>query len=258
LLELPLGANGHDALRISTITVLVLIISCIIWAVASIAARTIARPESPLVWSGMQMICGGIAHSLTAFATGEFHRIPWTNLPLRNVWSLAYLVVFAWSARPATQVAPPHRAAAPAGPTFVGAVTCQSCHRQEHDTWKSGRHSRMLQPATAASVKGDFSKETITLKGQRYRLRAAGGEYFITESFLTGKPQEHKIEYTLGSRRIQHFLTTIENGWMVILPPSWDVQRQEWFDNMEIVRPDERVEKLVQLWNRNCVGCHVS
>ena len=172
--------------------------------------------------------------------------------------TLAYLVVFAWSARPATQVAPPHQAAAPAGPTFVGAATCQSCHRQEHDTWKSGRHSRMLQPATAASVKGDFSKETITLKGQRYRLRAAGGEYFITESFLTGKPQEHKIEYTLGSRRIQHFLTTIENGWMVILPPSWDVQRQEWFDNMEIVRPDERVEKLVQLWNRNCVGCHVS
>jgi len=143
-------------------------------------------------------------------------------------------------------------------PTFVGAATCQSCHREEHDTWKSGRHSKMLQPATPAAVKGDFSNESVTLKGQRYRLREVNGEYFITESFLTGKPQEHKIEYTLGSRRIQHFLTTIENGWMVILPPSWDVQRQQWFDNMEIVRPDEHVEKLVQHWNRNCVGCHVS
>jgi len=116
----------------------------------------------------------------------------------------------------------------------------------------------MIQAATPASVKGDFSKDTLTLKGRRYRLRAANGEYFITESFLTGKPREHKIEFTLGSRRIQHFLTTIENGWMVILPPSWDVQRQQWFDNMEIVRPDEHDDTLIQLWNKNCVGCHVS
>jgi predicted CXXCH cytochrome family protein len=172
--------------------------------------------------------------------------------------TLTCLLTIAWSARTASQSVLPAAPRTPQGTAFVGAATCQSCHRQAHDTWKSGRHSKMIQPATPAAVKGDFSKDAITLKGQRYRLRAANGEYFITESFLTGKPQEHKIEYTLGSRRIQHFLTTIENGWMVILPPSWDVQRQEWFDNMEIVRPDERVEKLVQLWNRNCVGCHVS
>ena len=83
-------------------------------------------------------------------------------------------------------------------------------------------------------------------------------QYFITESYLTGKEREHRVEYTLGSRRIQHYLTTIENGWIIVLPPSWDVQRQEWFDNMEIVRPDENDQKLVQQWNKNCVGCHVS
>ena len=58
-------------------------------------------------------------------------------------------------------------------------------------------------------------KTRVTLKGRRYRLRAANGEYFITESFLTGKAREHKVEYTLGSRRIQHYLTTIDNGRMV-------------------------------------------
>jgi predicted CXXCH cytochrome family protein len=172
--------------------------------------------------------------------------------------TLACLMTIAWSARPGTQPAQPPSAQPAQSATFVGATTCQSCHRQAHDTWKSGRHSKMIQPAGPASVKADFSKDTITLRGRRYRLRAANGEYFITESFLTGKPREHRIEYTLGSRRIQHFLTTIENGWIVILPPSWDVQRQQWFDNMEIVRPDERDETLVQLWNKNCVGCHVS
>lgn len=94
MLLLKLGSNGHDELRIDTVTVLVLVTSCFIWAIASIAARTIARPESPLVWSGMQMICGGIAHALTAAATGEWMRVPWAELPQRNVWSLAYLIVF--------------------------------------------------------------------------------------------------------------------------------------------------------------------
>jgi predicted CXXCH cytochrome family protein len=172
--------------------------------------------------------------------------------------TLACLLTIAWSARPGTPPAQPPTTETPQSATFVGAATCESCHRQAHEAWKSGRHSKMLQPATAASVKADFSRDTVTLEERRYRLRAANGEYFITESFLTGKPREHKIEYTLGSRRIQHFLTTIENGWMVILPPSWDVQRQQWFDNMEIVRPDEHGNTLVQLWNKNCVGCHVS
>jgi predicted CXXCH cytochrome family protein len=116
----------------------------------------------------------------------------------------------------------------------------------------------MIQPATPDSVIADFSKESVTLKGQRYRLRMANGEYFISESYLTGKEQEHRVEFTLGSRRIQHYLTTIERGAVIVLPPSWDVQRREWFDNMEIVRPDENDQKPVQQWNKNCVGCHVS
>jgi predicted CXXCH cytochrome family protein len=45
---------------------------------------------------------------------------------------------------------------------------------------------------------------------------------------------------------------------MIVLTPSWDVQRREWFDNMEIVRPDEDNRTPVQQWNKNCFGCHVS
>lgn len=94
LLKFPLGGNGRDELRIDTITVLVLLASCFIWAIASIASRTIARPQSPLVWSGMQMICGGVAHALTAGVTGEWLRVQWAALPARDLWSLAYLIAF--------------------------------------------------------------------------------------------------------------------------------------------------------------------
>jgi predicted CXXCH cytochrome family protein len=143
-------------------------------------------------------------------------------------------------------------------PGFVGAAACESCHQRTHDTWKSGRHSKMVQPATTASVKGDFSKGRVTLRGSAFRFRVEGGQFFITESFLTGKQQEHRVEYTLGNRRIQHYLTTLDDGWIIVLPPSWDVQRREWFHNVEIVRPDEDAKKLVQQWNKSCVGCHVS
>ena len=142
--------------------------------------------------------------------------------------------------------------------TFVGAETCATCHKEKYDTWKRGRHSKMLQPATPASVVGDFGAARVTLRGRTFKLREANGQYFITESYLTGTEQEHRVEFTLGSRRIQHYITTIDRGRMIILPPSWDVQRRQWFDNMEIVRPDEDDRLPVQQWNKNCFGCHVS
>jgi HEAT repeats/Cytochrome c554 and c-prime len=142
--------------------------------------------------------------------------------------------------------------------TVVGAAVCGSCHQDVHAEWKGGRHSKMIQPATAASVRGDFSQSQVTLHGQPFQLREDHGAFFITESNITGRPREHRVEYTLGSRRIQHYLTTIENGRIIVLTPSWDVTRRTWFDNMEIVRPDEDDRTPVQQWNKNCVGCHVS
>jgi len=141
---------------------------------------------------------------------------------------------------------------------YVGAKACESCHRQVHDTWIAGRHSKMIQPATAATVKGDFSKSGETLQGRRYGFRVVDGQYFITESELSGKPQEHRVEFTLGSRRVQHYLTTIDNGRIIVLAPSWDVQRGQWFHNVEIIRPDEDDRQVVQQWYKSCVGCHVS
>ena len=176
-----------------------------------------------------------------------------------SVIAIALLLTMGWSARTRTQPAAPASSTSPAAAaTFVGAQACASCHREKYDTWKNGRHGKMIQPATQTTVEGDFSVARVTLHGRPYRLRAANGQFFITESYLTGKEQEHRVEYTLGSRRIQHYLTTIDHGRMIILPPSWDVQRHQWFDNMEIVRPDEDDQKPVQQWNKNCFGCHVS
>ena len=158
----------------------------------------------------------------------------------RRVTGVAILVYIALALTHArTPSAQPQPATATSEAGFVGAAACASCHQEVHDTWKGGRHSKMLQPATAASVKGDFSKSERHAARRRAFRCAPPTATTSSPRRLTGKPQEHRVEYTLGSRRIQHYLTTIEKGMIVVLPPTWDVQRREWMHNMDIVRPDE-------------------
>lgn len=182
---------------------------------------------------------------------------------------LGLLAVGAWMAAVGVRAAPPAaqtQRAVPSRPTadlraasgLVGAAACASCHADVHQAWTSGRHSRMIQRAAPGVVLGDFRQTSLRLGGTAFALRQTDGAFFITESRLTGAPVERRVDYTLGSRRIQHYLSTVDHGRIVVLPPTWDVERREWFDSVEIIRPDEGDAHIVQQWNKNCVGCHVS
>jgi predicted CXXCH cytochrome family protein len=116
----------------------------------------------------------------------------------------------------------------------------------------------MVQPATVASVRGDFNRGVVKLRGEPYTLLQRNGEFYITESYLTGKPVEHRVQYTLGNRRIQLYLTTLANGRIIVLPPSWDILRKEWFHDLDIDDPEDEPGVQTQLWNKSCYSCHVS
>ena len=147
---------------------------------------------------------------------------------------------------------------AAAAPAYVGAKACLACHGDIHARWDASRHSKMVREATPEGVRGDFSVKEVTLRGEPYRLEAKDGKFFITESRILGRKSRHRVLYTLGNRRIQHYLTRLDDGSIVVLPPSWDVLRREWFHNMEIVGPEPEGGIAVQVWNLNCFGCHVS
>ena len=142
--------------------------------------------------------------------------------------------------------------------TYVGADKCKQCHAREFGTWAGSRHSKMIQAATPSSVLGDFARGTVNLRGDDYELKVRSGIFYITESKLDGRRWEHRVDYTLGSRRIQHYLTKLPDGRIIVLPPSWDVLRKEWFHNFDIGDPDESGDVEVQLWNKQCFSCHVS
>lgn len=146
-----------------------------------------------------------------------------------------------------------------AGATYVGAAACAKCHSEVQAKWSGSRHSKMVQPATLKSVQGDFARGEFQLRGATYSVRRQDAAFFITESDLTGKPEEHRVDYTLGNRRIQHYLTKLPSGRIIVLAPSWDILRKQWFHNLEVADPYQASDThTVQVWNKSCYSCHVS
>jgi predicted CXXCH cytochrome family protein len=141
---------------------------------------------------------------------------------------------------------------------YVGAQICAKCHAEIHRKWANSLHNKMMQPATEQTVEGDFAQGKIVLRGSVYLLRHQDGKYFITESDSTGKPLEHQVEYTLGSRRIQQYLTVLAYGRIIVLPPSWDIPRKMWVRDIDIDNPEEDPSVSIQTWNKTCYSCHVS
>jgi predicted CXXCH cytochrome family protein len=141
---------------------------------------------------------------------------------------------------------------------YVGAEACATCHTDTAHKWAQSLHSKMMQPVTPQSVKGDFAQSEVVLRGSTYVLERRNGNFFITESYLTGRPWEHRVDYTLGNRRIQQYLTTLDDGRIIVIPATWDNVRRKWVDDRDVDNPEEDSGAQVQLWNKTCYSCHVS
>lgn len=140
---------------------------------------------------------------------------------------------------------------------YRGAEVCAKCHGTIAREWSESRHNKMMRAATRASVQGDFAQARVAIDGSTYLLRQANGAYYITESDLTGKPWEHRVDYTLGDRRVQHYLSTVPDGRIVVLSPTWDAVAKKWTRDADIENPEESGGPG-QIWNKSCYGCHVS
>lgn len=142
---------------------------------------------------------------------------------------------------------------------YTGAEACKVCHLLEYNEWATSRHSRMVQPIKPGEVRASFTRgESLAYRGRVFTFERQGAQYFIIENRASLPAVRHAIDYTLGNRRIQHFMTRQQDGSLVLLPPSWDVLRGEWFPQEDIVPTGDSGVEPVQVWNKNCFGCHVS
>ncbi len=150
---------------------------------------------------------------------------------------LAFFFILALQAQPFSQ----------AGGPVAGSVACQACHSDIYSRWSDSIHGRMIQRANRKSV----VSRTDLAGGLAASKEWQEGILYIEENGV-----RNRVDYTLGNRRIQHYLTTRANGEIHVLRTTWDIKRGEWFDSKDIV-PGAPAQ-FVQQWNQTCVYCHVT
>src|SRR5581483_7068799 len=161
---------------------------------------------------------------------------------------------------PAPATAPaPETATAPAN-RYVGSEACQRCHDGEFDTWRKTLHVQMTKPVAQARIEGDFRPGThVEQYGRSYTMDTKNGQYFVSIS-QDGRPAERfQVDYTLGARRFQGYLSKLPDGRIYVLPVFWHNESKRWLDWKEIAPvPDHPKEDLRQIWNITCVNCHAT
>jgi predicted CXXCH cytochrome family protein len=181
----------------------------------------------------------------------------------RGLFAVAALLVAALCLRVATLAqapsAPPARSASPAPSDYVGSASCQSCHQSAYDEWRGSLHIRMTKPVADATILGDFTEGTrFADHGRSYEFGRKATQPFVKIAFGDRSPETFTVDYTLGFKRYQGYLSTLPDGRMYVLPAFWHVEHERWMDWKELAPVPDGAHDLRQIWNTNCFNCHAT
>ena len=173
---------------------------------------------------------------------------------------LTLTVVLRATEAPAPAQAPSPKPQARAEQTsseYLGSQSCARCHDVEHTQWKNSLHIKMTKPVAEATIVGDFRDGTKFADHDRsYTFGTKNGKPFVSVSF-GGRPAEtFSVDYTLGAKRYQGYLSTLPEGRIYVLPVFWHVATRRWVDWKEITPIPDGAHDIRQIWNQNCFNCH--
>ncbi|MBI5504647.1 MAG: tetratricopeptide repeat protein [Deltaproteobacteria bacterium] len=171
------------------------------------------------------------------------------------------VVVPAAAEAPATAVAP----AAAGTPAYVGGQTCVPCHEAAAALLAGSHHDRAMQPASAATVLGNFDGAAFTYNAITSTFSRKDGAYFVRTDGPDGQLRDYRVAYTFGVDPLQQYLVEFPGGRLQVLGIGWDTRPggaggQRWFH----LYPDEKVDYRdvlhwtgpAQNWNFMCSECH--
>lgn len=141
---------------------------------------------------------------------------------------------------------------------YLESADCRKCHETNYASWHATFHRTMTQEAGPDSILGDFENDnTITYQGVRTEMVRENGTYWMKLTDVEGKKQQLEIVRTVGSRRIQQYLTKVGDTWFR-LPVAYDLVQHRWMHlNGSFFYPDgSDYKQHVAEWNANCVFCH--
>lgn len=141
---------------------------------------------------------------------------------------------------------------------YLQSNKCVSCHTDHHASWAKTYHSRMTQEARPESVQGDFERDnTFEYMGVKARMEKRDGLFSMNLTYPDSRTQSFTIERTVGSRRIEQYVTK-QDGQYIRLPLAYDLVNRRWMSlNGSFFYPDgENYFQHVAKWDANCVFCH--
>jgi len=150
------------------------------------------------------------------------------------------------------------------GAEYVGSQACARCgHEKVHADWANSMHNKMFQKVGPGVIVGDFNDRTLEYMEWRFRMYTRDGVHYIQELAPSGEESVYRVDYTLGSKRIQHYLSVRPDKSIRVTYPTWDIQLNKWIHGSEIVRTahnsaGELIVMPVQVWNKHCWNCHTS
>lgn len=141
---------------------------------------------------------------------------------------------------------------------YIESENCLGCHERQFESWQKTYHSRMTQEAEPKAIIGDFEQNnTLEYLGVKAMMTRKGNEFFMSFQYPDGRTEINKIVKTVGSRRIQQYVTKQGNN-HIRLPIAWDIENKRWMSlNGSFFYPDgENFKQHEAKWDLNCVFCH--
>ncbi|HWU88447.1 MAG TPA: cytochrome c3 family protein, partial [Kofleriaceae bacterium] len=117
-----------------------------------------------------------------------------------------------------------------------------------------------MQPATDATVLGDFRDASFEVRGQRWRFFRRVRTFLIATEGPDGALHEYEVAYTFGVEPLQQYLVRFPGGRLQAVSVAWDVRTRRWFflyPGRDIPPTDWlHWTRQGQCWNTMCADCH--
>ncbi len=153
----------------------------------------------------------------------------------------------------------------PAGPAYVGTVTCAGCHAEQATSWRGSHHDLAMQEASAETVLGNFASATLQHRGETFRFETRDGRFLVQTADAAGALRDFEVAFAFGVEPLQQYLVHLPGGRLQALSAAWDARPassggQRWFH----LQPDEPIPPgdalhwtgLAGSWNAMCAECH--
>lgn len=153
-------------------------------------------------------------------------------------------------------------------PGFTGLERCAICHTDKYAEWRQSLHSVAMTVPSDSTIVGDFDNVSHVYGGVRSRMFRRGDAYYMQTEDEDGRVGTYKVDYAIGMRQHQAYLTAFPNGRWQVLPLYHDGATNDWVDAQEggVVaqsRPLAREDYYYwtnagRTWNFHCFDCHAS